>query len=86
MTTKFSVINPMTGIYTDAATEQERDALLAKTAWEFFLAHTHNMPYSVVVVNEDGSETWSAPNGAPMLSPAELAAEAAAWEAQQTQP
>lgn len=83
MTNKFAVINPMTGLYTEASTEQERDTLLAQIAWDFFLSQTHNTPYSVVTINEDGSENWASPTGTPMKSPAQLEAEIAQWMAQQ---
>jgi hypothetical protein len=82
MTKKFVVANPMTGCYTDAATEQERDALMAKAAWELYLSHTHNAPYSVVTAKEDGSEVWKGCDGSPMLSPAQIAAAIAEWNAQ----
>lgn len=85
MTQEFKVINPLDGSYTGAVTEQERNQLLAEIAWKFFLAHTHDAPYSVVVTNEDGSESWTSPNGSPQLSPAELEAQAAAWASLQAQ-
>ena len=72
MRTKFAVLNPIDGSYTQVTTEQERDVLLAQNAWNFFLSHTHNRPFSIVTINEDGSETWSSPTGEPILSPAQF--------------
>lgn len=72
MTTVFKVLNPLTGLYIDSTSESERNSILFETAWNFYLSHTHNSPYSQVVINEDGSETWTAPNGTPQLSPAEI--------------
>jgi hypothetical protein len=77
MKTKFVVLNPLTGIYTDAATEAERDLLLAKFSWDFYMSQTHQKPYSSVIVHDDGSEVWSAPDGEVMLSPEQLRA---LWE------
>ena len=62
MTTKFAILNPNTGVYTKVETEQEREKLLRETAMEFYLLHTHGVPYSVVTSNDDGSENWSVPN------------------------
>jgi hypothetical protein len=69
MSTVFKVFNPLTGRYVDATTQQELKTLLAQTAWEFFLAHTHSTPYSVVDIAADGSETWTSANGTSIPSP-----------------
>jgi hypothetical protein len=63
MSTVFKVFNPLTGEYADAATQQELKTLLAQTAWSFFLAQTHGTPFSIVETHEDGSKTWTAPDG-----------------------
>jgi hypothetical protein len=69
MTKLFKIFNPLTGNYASAANEQERDALLAQTAWQLFLAHTHSTPFSIVEIQEDGSESWTAPDGSAIPSP-----------------
>lgn len=69
---KYAVLNPANGTYTKTTSEQERDTLLAKTAWEFYLSHVHNVAYSKIIVNDDGSEQWSSPRGEPMLSPQQM--------------
>lgn len=69
---KYAIIDPLSGLYTYANTTEERNDLLAKTAWSFYLAQTNNQPYTNVEVKEDGSESWSAINGEPVLSPKEF--------------
>lgn len=83
MTVKFAILDPTTGFYEFAQTAEERNLLLAKRVWATYIAQVHDVPYSVVTVNEDGSETWTAPNGAQIPSPEQIAAEIAAWSAQQ---
>jgi hypothetical protein len=63
MTKKFAVLNPLNGSYTKASTTEERNSTLADFAWKIYLSHTHNLPYSVVEINDDGSETWRNPQG-----------------------
>lgn len=62
----------MTGEYADTVDKNECLAKLAETAWNFYLSYTHNQPYTVVTINEDGSEVWQAPNGDTILSPEQL--------------
>lgn len=86
MTTKFAVINPLTGIYTYTETVQERNQLIANLAWAFFLSHTHNEPFSCVTINEDGSEAWRTPTGEERLSPQQIEAMLAEVVTEETQP
>jgi hypothetical protein len=76
---KYAVVNPLTGTYTYTNTIEERDSLLAAIAWEYYTTQTYNQPYSIVTINEDGSETWTTPDGTPKLSPQELDALSAQW-------
>jgi hypothetical protein len=70
----YKVLNPITGEYADTNNKEECLAALAETAWQFYLAHTHNQPYVAVTVNEDGSEVWQVPSGETILSPAQIEA------------
>lgn len=79
MTTKFAIINPNDGTYNYTTSEEERDKLLSEIAWKFYLEHTHNMPYSIVTIGEDSSETWTTPQGEPRLSPQQLEEVAKQW-------
>jgi hypothetical protein len=75
MIKKFAVFNPNTGIYTMAASEQERDELMAKAAWDTYMYHTSNSPFSNVLVTDEGVEQWSTSDGVPTLPSAETSAE-----------
>jgi len=68
----YKVLNPITGEYADTTTKEKCLAKLAETAWNFYLSQTHNQPYTVVTVNEDGSEVWQTPTGDTILSPAQI--------------
>ena len=68
MTKQYAIFNPASGEYTKATTEEERNNLLLQFIWDFFLVHTHNNPYRVVISNEDGSETWREPEGDEILA------------------
>lgn len=75
MIKKFAVFNPNTGTYTMAASEQERNELMAKVAWDTYLYHTNSSPFSNVLIADDGAEQWSNSDGTPKLPPAETSAE-----------
>lgn len=67
----YKIFNPATGEYTDANDIETRDKLLARFAWDFYMIHTHNMPYAVVTV--DGvNEVWTSPSGENILNPKEI--------------
>ena len=59
---KYAVLDPRNGTYTFMTDAQERDNTARQLAWELYLSHVHNVPYSVVEVMEDGSEQWTSPN------------------------
>ena len=79
MTNKFAVFNPNDGTYTMTSSEQERDAIMAQMAWNTYLCHTNNSPFSNVSITPEGAEQWSAANGTPQLSPKELESQMAEW-------
>lgn len=67
----YKVVNPSVGGYVDANDEITRDELLAKFAWEFYMLHTHDKPYTVVTLDGE-NEVWTSPSGEKMLSPKEI--------------
>lgn len=71
---KYSVLNPTTGLYQDAETLDECLDLVSETSYNLLLNYTHNQPYSVVEIHDDGSETWRNPAGEEILSPAQIKA------------
>jgi len=75
MTTKFAVLNPQTAQYSFANDKDSAIALIASTAVEFYLQHAHGELCSVVVTNDDGSESWLTASGESRLSPQEIEAE-----------
>lgn len=77
MTIKFGVLNPMNGQYTFAQTLDEAAVSSAKTAFDFYLAQTHNQPIVKVEVDDAGVETWSGLDGTLLLSPAQIEAQVA---------
>ena len=58
MTTKYAILNPMTGTYSYADDERAALSEMKKIATEFYLIHTHGSPISKIKVNDDNSETW----------------------------
>lgn len=72
MTTIYKVLDPTIGQYTDCKTKDELLVQLSKLAYKFYMSHTHNNPYTMVTINEDGSETWRNAQGEEILSPAQI--------------
>ena len=60
MTIKYAILDPQNGGYVYVETEAEIEAKKAEMAMNFYLSHTHNAPVSVVEINEEGQETWTA--------------------------
>jgi hypothetical protein len=69
MTTIYKVFNAADGTYIEAATKEQCVKVLGFVAYKFYLSHTHNIPYVLITKNEDGSETWKAPDGTELISP-----------------
>jgi hypothetical protein len=69
---KYAVLNPQTGTYQYFDTREAAINGAVDTAFNVYLAHTHNQPFANITVNEDGSETWHALNGEEMLNPNNL--------------
>ena len=60
---KYKVFNPEEGQYYQYFTLEECHKEVFQCMWAMYLKHTHNQPYVVVTINENGSETWAAPSG-----------------------
>ena len=58
--------------YVDALSLDELVKVMVQQAWSIYFRNTHESPYSVATINEDGSETWASPSGEPQLSPAQI--------------
>jgi hypothetical protein len=72
----YKVLNPQTGEYAEGRTLTQCLNLVAQTAYDLYMTHTHGNPFTVVTVDEaTGAETWTGVNGETILSPAEIQAE-----------
>lgn len=58
MKTIYKIFNPSSGQYLDVLTKEECQTLLAKTAFDFYMDHVHGNPFTIVEINDDGSQTW----------------------------
>jgi hypothetical protein len=68
MATIYKIFNPLTGEYTTAETLEVCTDILADTAISILNNFTQNAPYSVVEINEDGSQTWRNPQGEEIVN------------------
>lgn len=68
MTQVYKLFSPVTGLYTEINDQETLKIELAKSAYEFFLLHTHNQPYAIVTKHDDGSETWANLQGEDITS------------------
>ena len=75
MTRQFAVLNPTDGQYAKFDTPEQAVDAAVTIAVSFYISQTHGQPFAQINVAEDGTETWSAPDGTPMLSPAQHQAE-----------
>jgi hypothetical protein len=69
MTTKFALIDPQNGTYSYFDSEQEVLQEFYVRMIRFAYPYFHNVPYSIVQINDDGNEIWSTPNGDPLENP-----------------
>jgi hypothetical protein len=72
MATVYKVFNPTNGQYTTHVTLNLCLEHVIKSAYEFYLTHTHGQPYSIVTTRVDGSEVWKTPDGMEIPSPEEI--------------
>ena len=56
----YKVLDPLTGTYCTFATYEDCIYGMRQILYSFYISHVHDNPYSVVIENEDGSETWRA--------------------------
>lgn len=66
MITIYKLFDPKTGSYIDIFDKEELIKTIAEKAFEFFLHHTHNSPYTVVTIDDDGVTTWKSAEGEDM--------------------
>jgi hypothetical protein len=72
MQTIYKIFNPHDGLYIDATSVDDAKEKLVNVIYDFFMAHTHESPYSICEVQDDGSEIWKNPLGEQIFSPDEL--------------
>lgn len=73
MKTKFAYYNPTNGENIVVDSIEELRSALAKLAADTYINHyCGGQAYSVVEVNEDGSEKWYTPTGEARMTPDEL--------------
>ncbi len=72
MVTIYKILNPTTGEYTTAETLEACTEALADAAIYVLNKFTLDAPYSVVDINEDGSQTWRNPRGEEIVNLEEL--------------
>jgi hypothetical protein len=61
---QYALLNPKTGSYEIFDTREEAVPRFAEIALSLLLEHTHQSPFTIVETNEDGLQTWTAPDGA----------------------
>ena len=68
MSIVYKVLNPLNGEYLTANTAEECVEFVADLAVNLVNNLTHNAPYSIVEINEDGSQIWRNPAGEEMVN------------------
>lgn len=70
---KYGYIDPTNGTYSFATSLEDLKIKLAELAAQTYINHyCSGMAYTIVDVNDDGSEKWYAPTGAEIMQPEEL--------------
>ncbi len=72
MTTIYKILNPINGEYVTVNTFEECENYVVDLAFNLLNHTLHNSPYSVVTINEDGSQTWRNPRGEEIVNLEEL--------------
>lgn len=76
MQTKYAYIHPISREYVYVTTIEELISQLTAHAVTTYIEHYCNgQPYTVVEVQDDGTEKWYTPKGTKVPSPAEMAVE-----------
>lgn len=60
---QYALLNPKTGSYELFNSREEAVPRFAEIALSLMLEHTQQSPFTIVETNEDGSQTWTAPDG-----------------------
>jgi hypothetical protein len=60
---KFAVFNPTDGSYKKFDSIEDALAEASDVAFNIYMRHVHETPFSTIEVAEDGTEIWRAPNG-----------------------
>lgn len=68
----YAVFNGDTGEYTRVNTIDECLDKVVQNAYLMLMHYTHDSPYSVVQINDDGTETWYSASGEEILSPTQI--------------
>lgn len=68
----YKIFNPSNALYADAETMDECIETVAQLAYDFFMKHTHNAPYSIVEVQDNGAEVWRTAEGDEIPNPNEI--------------
>lgn len=69
MTTVYKILNPLNGEYVTANSADECFSFMADIALNLLTNYTHGAPYSVVDINEDGTQIWRNPQGDEIADP-----------------
>jgi hypothetical protein len=56
---KYKVFNPSDGLYTTVETLDECLKLVSERAYNLYMSHTHQQPYSIVELTSEGHEVWN---------------------------
>lgn len=73
MAIKYAYLHPYTREYLYTESREELQSKLAEFAAEVYVNHYCNgQPYTVVDVQEDGSEKWYAPTGEQVMTALEI--------------
>lgn len=59
---KYAVLNPLTGVYEYADSEESAKHLLGNIVYSFYKAHAHGFLYTRISIDENGAENWHSEN------------------------
>jgi hypothetical protein len=59
---QIALLNPMVGHYEYFDDKDSAKQRFSELMLEFFLSHTHQEPFSMVEIDEDGIQTWKSIN------------------------
>lgn len=68
---KYAVKNPYASDYKFFDTREEAVTIACEYAYQLINVHTHGFPYTMVIFNDDGSQTWYNPSGDELTFPEE---------------